>query len=365
MLRIATIEERTNARPGGISEGFSWYYMDISNGEGSGLVFNWARGLPFLPGSRRRSGPDRPASMNIVAYSQGRQSRYLLQEWSPDDVEFDAATGNARFGAYAINIRDEQDLTTLSAHLDLALPGGERWRGDIEVSGPTFRLDEELAGGSDAHGGHLWCPQTIHARGRADLMSASERWEIEGSAYVDSNLSAVPLHQQGIARWDWGRVSFGGFTLVYYWSRSSRKDEAGPFCELILAGVDGKAERVHAELEGYDSRLSVYCVRTPRRLKFRTARGDFTIVLACAVDQSPFYERYLVEGVGPLGQRGSGFAEVVLPERVDRPWMRPFVRMRTHSLIRPNSLWLPLFSGGSGEPGARTFKSLFAGRRHV
>lgn len=42
---------------------------------------------------------------------------------------------------------------------------------------------------------------------------------------------------------------------------------------------------------------------------------------------------------------GFGIYEFVQPGRIDLPWQRPFVRMRTHRVGDENSALLPLFSG--------------------
>lgn len=362
MLRIATIEERAEAGTEDSVPGFCWFYCDIRDPEGNGFVMNWAVGLPFLMGSRDFDRVSKISSLNIVSYRRGQQDKYLLQEWPTEGVRFDRATGNARFGPSSLSVRDEQGLTVLSANLDLELPDGETLRGEVQVTGPRFVLDEEQVVSQAA--AHLWCPETVHAHGYVRLMNGTERWQVQGSAYVDSNLSSIPLHEQGISRWDWGRVSFSRYTLVFYWSRSEEgKEEA--FSVLLAVGADGKGERLKAELVSRKNKTSRYLVTTARRLTFRTERGEFTVDLVRSVDGSPFYERYLAEAVAPDGERGSGFAEVVLPLRVDRSWMRPFVRMRTHSLVRQNSFWLPLFSGGARPPTVRLLKSLSRRARHV
>lgn len=184
-----------------------------------------------------------------------------------------------------------------------------------------------------------------------------------GRGYVDSNLSHEPLHEQGIERWDWGRVSFSSFTLVYYWTIAEGTRE--PFCALLLMLPDGTSERIAAELDRSEDVMSPYFVRTARRLTFRTSRGVFALELRRPLDRSPFYERYSVQGVGPDGETGIGFAEVVLPSRVDRPWMRPFIRMRTHSSLRENSPFLPLFSGGPGAPLTRLYRAMGFGKGHA
>jgi hypothetical protein len=64
----------------------------------------------------------------------------------------------------------------------------------------------------------------------------------------------------------------------------------------------------------------------------------------------------------PAGS-GSGVGEAIIPDRVDHPLHRPFVRMRVHNLDGPNSMWLPLFSG----PGRGRLRRLLmpAGGRQI
>ena len=69
-------------RPGG----FAWWYLDLVDDNGYGLVLIWAWGLPFLPGlarDARRGQPslprERPA-ISFALYEGGRCTCYLLQE---------------------------------------------------------------------------------------------------------------------------------------------------------------------------------------------------------------------------------------------------------------------------------------------
>ena len=63
-------------------------------------------------------------------------------------------------------------------------------------------------------------------------------------------------------------------------------------------------------------------------------------------DDGPFYQRFVV-----AAERGTeqvhGVAELVVPDRIALPGLRPLINMKVHQAARPNSFWLPLFVGGA------------------
>ena len=66
--------------------GFAWWYVDLVDEAGNGVVVIWSFGLPFLPGyaSASRAGKgeragDRP-SLNVAVYVRGELAAYVLEE---------------------------------------------------------------------------------------------------------------------------------------------------------------------------------------------------------------------------------------------------------------------------------------------
>src|SRR5687768_10564437 len=86
--------------------GFLWWYADLVDERGNGLVCIWSFGLPFLPGyasASRRGTPQLPEerpSFNIAVYERGKLVCYLLQEYEPSEVEW--ASTRWRFGRTSI-----------------------------------------------------------------------------------------------------------------------------------------------------------------------------------------------------------------------------------------------------------------------
>jgi hypothetical protein len=170
-------------------------------------------------------------------------------------------------------------------------------------------------------------------------------FDLVGRAYADSNGSHEPLHALGIDSWRWGRVAFPKGELIYYLVDSSRADAAG--VQWILEVFpDGTMRQHQAEVCWQGARQSIYGLGWHERLRISSPTGlDATLRLSPPVDDGPFYQRFLVDAEDQHGQYGKGFAEHVCPDRVDNPWQRTFVRMRTHATDAQNSIWLPLFSG--------------------
>ncbi|MCC6528044.1 MAG: hypothetical protein IT373_35685 [Polyangiaceae bacterium] len=334
------------AAPGG----FAWWYCDLVDAAGDGLVLHWSFGLPFLPGARARPEPRERPALSVAVYRNGRTSHYALCELPPAAVRWRNGSPSFDFGVAHLGLTLTAAEARLHAVLDLPVAGARtRLRGSIDVVGP--RISVTRAGGvataPAAAGAHAWTPLGAGLEGRASLRSGGEAVELEGRAYLDANRSARPLDALGIRAWQWGRLSLGARELVYY---LVAPDEPGAPVVRYLFEV-GPSGRAHLEPEPLVGRLG------PRRNLFglgwheelrlgRTAGRDVRVRVRHVVDDGPFYQRYLVEGTcDATGERGHGVAEHVVPARVDRPWQRPLVAMRRQGHAGRDSAWLPLFDG--------------------
>jgi hypothetical protein len=231
--------------------GFCWWYADVVDGAGNGVVVIGALGLPFLPGladAARRGAPIAPRArpaVNLAVYERGRCTWYGLVElpsseaaWSltasgPATPQAPGTTGTtgaprlvdrAAFGGNVFERSVVGDEAVFRAQLDVALPCG-RARGEIVVRGRARGAQEharhDVGGDVDAVlPRHAWCPQILHARGTVDLVlgdgAKSRRVVVDGAGYHDGNGAAAPLHDLGIAWWLWGRAAFADEERVLY-----------------------------------------------------------------------------------------------------------------------------------------------------
>ncbi len=323
-------------RPGG----FAWWYLDLVNELGDGMVLIWGFGLPFLPGIRRIEGPPlaRP-SLTLSIYRGGQEAFYLFQELPPDEVDWRPESGYGLFGRSLIVLRRDPSRASLDVALDLEVPRGGRLQGKIKVEGPV-RLGGEDPGAADAD--HHWAPILAGCRGSARL-DGGLRLGLEGRAYLDHNVGLRPLHALGIGRWSWGRLALPGRELIWY--HLSAEQGADTSVRVLEIRADGSARRAESPVSLEAPRSSWAGLSWPGRVRFQDPDGQpVEVEVRPPLDSAPFYHRFLIEG-RCAGQAGAGIAELVAPGRLDRRWFNPFVRMRVHRLGGPNSLWLPLFSG--------------------
>lgn len=347
MLNLATenLEEVANLmrEPGA----FAWWYADLIDAEGRGVVLIGSFGLPFLPGSRARPRPvDRP-SLAIALYDRDRTIFYALQTFEPDEASL-GSSGCMRLGRSRIDLRLADGVARLDAAIDVDVPGGGRMVGRIQARGPRSITLETSKAGSDGST-HRWAPILAAQSGRARFeLDDGLTFSVDGRIYVDSNGSSQPLHELGIADWRWGRVAFPDREIIYYFVDPLPDAEGtAPIRHVLEARPDGRLIAHDALATWRQPRRSVYGLGYDRELALASAEGlDVRLTMRALVDDGPFYLRFLVDAEDAAsGAPGRGFAERVVPDRVDRPWQRPFVRMRTFASQGDNSMWLPLFTG--------------------
>jgi hypothetical protein len=324
-------------------EGFSWWYVDLTTPAGDGLVLIWSLGLPFLPPPPTVTAAPRAArpALSLAVYRRGRPDLYLLQDYGEASARVSLGRdvlGSGRLGETTFDAEIADDRLELRVRLDEPVPGTERrLTGSITLSGPACAAVEDR---SEAQ--HLWAPRVLHGVARAALRLGQERVDLEGAGYFDSNFSRVPLRSQGIARWLWGRITFPDRTLAYY---RTEGDDGQSATRILSQGLADPGQSRSGVLQTGNVKRGVFGVRSPRRVGFDFDDVRVMLELGQPVDDGPFYQRFLVRGRDGRGQLGHGIAEVVVPGSLDRPWQRPFIRMRTHVVGGQNSFWLPLFSG--------------------
>lgn len=362
----------------GARGGFLWWYVDLIDADGNGLVLIWSFGLPFLPGyahasrsGRAQLAGTRP-SLNVAIYQKGKLDCYLLQEYSPAQVEWNPEQGTWRFGNTQIHTRLEGNQRVVDITLDCPMPAGAgRLTGSVRVQGAVPQLEPKVPENVvSCHGtehDHAWIPLAVPARGEAKLRCGKTHYAFDGRAYHDCNVGARPLHDLGIKHWVWGRAAFKNansepIERVYYalWSKkdSSERSAENARCFGLDFHQTGRVEHV--------DNLRIKLIEERRNLggvlwwpHFELHRPDdpkpwLEVKQKSVVDSGPFYMRHITQNQHQNGTPVVGFNETICPERIDLSRYRPLVGMRVHHVgdspepsqtKAKNSMWLPLFSG--------------------
>lgn len=337
--------------------GFVWWYLDLVDENGDGLVVIWSFGLPFLPGYAQsaRLGVAPLAhtlpSLNLVVYQGGREQLYLLQRLNPADARWGEGE-ELRLGASTFRSFVEGNQRIVEANIDCDLPGGARLSGQVSARGAAVHAEHTDPPETSPH---CWTPLLAPGHGEATLyIDGVPSFCLQGRAYHDRNSSPLPLQELGIDRWFWARGSCDDGERVVYvlWP----KDGGAPRAFSLHIRPDGQVLR----REG----LKV-SERGTHRLRYGMSsceelivhgEDDVRVRLHSLLENGPFYLRF----VGTLQQgdaQGPAVAEMVNASRVDMDVHRPFVRMRVHDLAGPNSPMLPWFSGPSRGRWARLGRS--------
>lgn len=351
--------------------GFSWFYVDLVDGQGRGATVIWSWGLPFLPGyagAARAGRPELPVdrpSVNVVVYGEGRESFYLLSELPADQCFWGADGRSWRLGDCDFRWVDEPGADgtpttrTLHGDIDLDLPTGGRVTGRLWLSG-ALRRDATPDGREPGQDPHLWTPMLAASQGGLELHTPNGEFRVEGRGYHDRNSAAQPLHRLGIRSWWWGRLALPGRDLIFYRLAPSEPGAAARDLVVELAADGSSRVCEDAGLEVGRMRRSPWGLRWPSSVSFPDPDGrPVEVEVTALLDNGPFYQRYLLRG--RCGEdEGHGIGEHLVPDRVDTDLLRPLVRMRVYRAEGPNSIWLPLFSGDSdgrwrrllGRPGS-------------
>ena len=317
---------------------------ELSN-RGNGIVVIWSFGLPFLPGyasAERHGHPQLPRerpSVNVSVYREGKLDFYLLQEYQPGDVSWDEdgtwTFADCRFTSAVIG-----DDRVLEMSLDMPVPAStERFTATAKIVGHA----RTQGPGESSNPVHDWSPLAGPSRATVTAHHGAREWQISGRGYHDRNGGNVGMHAQGFERWLWGRLPFEGFERIYYlsWPHAGEPQFYG--LDVLADGTTQHAPALEVALgpTGRSYTGPVY----PKSFSL-TANGRpwLDIQTRHVVDEGPFYMRFMVSGKA-AGQTALGFGELVLPDAIDSDLMRPLVKMRVHHTARPNSMWLPLFTG--------------------
>lgn len=326
--------------------GFSWWYVDLVDEHGDGVVLIWGFALPFLAPPADASAMQSPF-LTVAVYQGGRTTCFHLETLAPEDLALDG--GGWRFGRSHLISRRRGDRWEVVAELDLPVAGAsDRLRGELRVEGPVVRH------GWDEAGPHRWAPLTLCAQGYARL-ARDDGWstEIRGRAYHDRNTGELPLGRMGIAEWAWGRVALPDAELVHYVLWPEAQPHGPPRVLTLRSELDGATSVVEGgDVEGSGTVGGFWGLPTARTLQ---VGAQTPLVAGAAVDQSPFYLRFPLTTVDGAGR---GWGERVRPGAIDLWWMRPFVRMRVMA-PRGNSLLLPAFSGPRVDRVQRTLRGIF------
>ncbi len=327
------------------STGFAWWYLDLVDSQGNGIVLIWSLGLPMTPGTAAAeragtlpSAAERPA-VNIATYEAGACTNYALQAFERSDVHIDG--DHWQIGRSAFRSWEQDGQRHVVAHLDCDVPGADYpLRGRVWASSPATQLPST----AESSGPHVWRPLGVGGAGGAALTAGDWSLDISGRAYHDRNSSTAPLGALGIGHWVWGRVPTPQGERIYYLVWPESPDQA-PVAWGFEVGPDGTTQHRTLDVQLEDATRGWFGMRWWQTLRLSADGAPWLLVKQDApLDDGPFYLRFLTRAATPDGAWHSGVSEGLRPDGRDN-WSGPLTQMAVHRPGGANSFWLPLFSG--------------------
>lgn len=316
--------------------GFAWWYVDLVDDAGNGIVLIPAWGLPFLPGrmgaarSSQSTSARTEASLVVSVYRAGRPVFYALQQGCADNMQ--SAPDCVRFDRTEFRFSP----TSVDVDVDLDAPGGIVM-GSVRIEGiPRAAVESPMR-----HARHEWSPLFGPATGAWDLRGSRGRMRGRGSAYVDRNAATTDLERLGFHRWFWARAQLPDRLRVGYAVWTS---DGGLEAMLVDVHGDGRAEASPASVTHAPPRKNTWGLPWLPEVELRAGGRRMHCAVTHRPDESFFYQRTLSTVETEVGGV-LGVAELCDVSRIDRPWSRPLVDMCVQRLDGPSSPWLPLFSG--------------------
>lgn len=334
-----------------VSGGFAWWYVDLVDKDGNGVVFIAGFALPFLPTTTAAATPRQAPSVNLAVYERGRQVWYALQELDAASASTSSQDGvdDHHFGGSRLRVRREDDgfggaRIVVTVDVDIIVDGVARAQGSIVVEGAA-RRGEEAVGVTAAEAAdvdHDWSPQTGPSSGTARLTLDGVAWQMSGRGYHDRNGSRLPLQKLRIKTWWWGRLSGDNEERIVY---VLAPEGGGPprVIGVVVDAAGRTTQREDLRFEVTRQHRSWFGVDVVDAVCVVADDGEVFIdaVIGAVVESGPFYVR-------SLWQTSSGFGvfEQVEPARIGLQRHRPLVDMRV-ARRASFSLWLPLFCGSA------------------
>ena len=356
MIEVCSVNDDNNMfNSTDITPNFKWWYVDLLDASGNGAVCIFSQGLPFLPTSTVKH--EERCAVNVVLYTEGKESFYLLQEYPATESEYTTIHVNdSRHDTWTIGkhvfsrfIDGDSVQCTIEVESTTQLDTPHSIHGQVHVQGALISDIEQLGRNSV----HQWIPVTTQCHGTAAFKTLSTSVETRGSAYHDSNISLQPLQRLGISKWWWARVSMETHTWVVYFVDDVQSSQPSV---LLVASIDADGNWSTHPVESVDVHRrarSVYGLSMPTRWSISLASGTVLKLKRHSwLDDSPFYQRVVVE-LTTNDVSSLGFMEHVVPTKLGIPWQQPFIRMKTHYQNTPGSFFSPLFTGPSDNRWSR------------
>lgn len=322
--------------------GYQWWYFDATSASGKYhivVIFYW--GNPFSTRYIRafesqKEGAPNPSEypgISISIYENGRPIYYSFTEFDEADCNIRDSESRLIIGKHRMNVLSKNDGLSYILELEEELPCGDCLEGKIQFQSTHGAL--KVAEKAKQMDGHCWNLIQPRSEVQANInLIIGERSSREicfsGTGYHDQNAGKEPMKEH-FSDWYWGRFHFQAATLIYYVMNQNDGEQLQN--AWLLNPDSGAIIDQLIDIELNDSSRSIFGLSSAHRLSLEFEQADVQIQQSVAVDDGPFYQRFLSEGFlnrpeDQLLESSKGITEYIDPHRIHARLFWPLVNMR-------------------------------------
>lgn len=332
-MKIISDYRQDTKSPKPIPGSYEWWYFDAISDDGkTSFVIIFYEGNPFsrryIEAIKEKHTAEHFPAISLSVYNEGKPVYYGFEEVTKKEAYFSSTWPEGKIGSSEFRLEENENELTYHIEINHSMPNGDTLEATLRFrSSDTESLSGDGVGMPDgAHSWNLVQPLAevtglINIRGYKEFSS-----KFSGSGYHDHNAGEEPM-KDSFDEWYWGRFHLNEQTLIYYlmnrngnWSNHA-----------YLLGNNGKVKSITGEFEGDNGTLNIFGLHTCRKLIFQSEELSFTVQQNTAVDNGPFYQRFLSSVIAHKGKDiliGRGISEYIKPSRIYSKIFWPLVNMR-------------------------------------
>ena len=335
-MNISTKLSDEQIDPGKPSGGYEWWYFDaLSADKEWGIVIIFYDGNPFSP-KYIQSGiegmPSDYPAISVSLYKRSKTEFYSFLEYKKGKFHWEVEPMTASVGSNFFQKSEESGSLTYEILLNQVLDSGHEISGKISFKSPlisdSIQEFEETRSGDQ----HLW--NLIQPRatviGSIEVKGKRNDYSIRfsGTGYHDHNKGYEPLKEE-FDDWYWGRFHFSDSTLIYY--VMNRK--GGEQHKAWLLDTQGEVLESYDRFELEHHTKNRFGLNSARKITIKKGGTDITIQQRELVDNGPFYQRFLSDGLIRYREKlyaAQGITEYIQPRNIynEKYWWMVKMRLR-------------------------------------
>lgn len=319
---------------------YEWWYFDgLSEDKKYGFVIILYLNNPFSTNYIKElddsglSVSKHPA-ISISLYKQQKTIYYSFLEFEERDFSWDHDDWTLSIKKHILRYNFKDGVMSFELELEQELASGHALSGTLSGTSVVPAIDLISKENTEGHIWNLLAP-SVDMEVNLQMSDGSNKELINGEfrGYHDHNYGEEPM-KESFRDWYWGRYHFKDFTLIYYLMNKHQDKQFDAWL------IDNRNQKVLCTFDEADlsyNQATFFGLSSARKIEFIADETQATIQLRNVVDNGPFYQRFLGEGIikykGQV-QAAQGISEYIYPKNIYNKVYWPLVHMRLRYMMQ-------------------------------